>query len=390
VLCARRQETPRRVYERIAKSLIGVLHMSKSLAGWPIAVALMVFTLSATAQPAPSGATADATLRSTPDTVLWGYFAADAPPVLRIRSGQTVRIDTVSHSGMNTEDPVAFFGRGGIRPDQVLQDVIDIHRKVPHPKGASAHVLTGPIYVEGAAPGDMLEVRIIALEPRVPYGVNNSNHGTGVLPDLLPGPAAKIIKFDLARNVALFSDDIEVPLHPFMGIMAVAPPRDLGLVSSRPPARWGGNMDFNKLAVGATLYLPVFNNGALFFTGDSHAVQGDGEVDGTAIEASLTATLQFIVQKGAGTAMRWPRAEDDSYYYAMGLDLDLNKALQEATQETVAFLRDRKGLSAADAYALASVAVDFRVGEAVDAVQMVYGMIPKRLFKQNSEYWSKR
>jgi acetamidase/formamidase len=390
MLCARRQETARRGYERIAQSLIEVLHMSKSLAGWPITVALMVFALSAAAQPAPSGAAADATLRSTPETVLWGYFAADAPPVLRIRSGQTVRIDTVSHSGMNTEDPVTFFGRGGIRPEQVLQDVIDIHRKVPHPKGTSAHVLTGPIYVEGAAPGDMLEVRIIALEPRVPYGVNNSNHGTGVLPDLLPGPAAKIIKLDLARNVALFSDDIEVPLHPFMGIMAVAPPRDLGLVSSRPPSRWGGNMDFNKLVVGATLYLPVFNNGALFFTGDSHAVQGDGEVDGTAIEASLTATLQFIVQKGAGTAMRWPRAEDDSYYYAMGLDLDLNKALQEATQETVTFLRDRKGLSAADAYALASVAVDFRVGEAVDAVQMVYGMIPKRLFKQNPEYWSKR
>jgi acetamidase/formamidase len=365
--------------------------MSKSLLGWPIASAILVFACSAAAQPAPSGTAADASLRSTPDTVIWGYFAADAPPVLRIRSGQSVRIDTVSHGGMNTaDDPVTFFGRGGIAPDQVLADVIDIHRKVPHPKGASAHVLTGPIYVEGAAPGDMLEVRILALEHRVPYGVNNSNHGTGVLPDLLPGPAAKIIKFDLARNVALFSDELEVPLHPFMGIMAVAPPRDLGLVSSRPPSRWGGNMDFNKLTVGATLYLPVFNNGALFFTGDSHAVQGDGEIDGTAIEASLTATLQFIVQKGAGTAMRWPRAEDASNYYAMGLDLDLNKALQEAAQETVAFLRDRKGLSAADAYALASVGVDFRVGEAVDAVQMVYGMIPKRLFKQNPDYWSKR
>jgi acetamidase/formamidase len=365
--------------------------MSKSLLGWPIAGAMLMLAAAAAAQPAPPGITADATLRSTPETVVWGYFAADAPPVLRIRSGQTVRIDTVSHSGMNTaDDPVTFFGRGGIAPDQVLQDVIDIHRKVPHPKGASAHVLTGPIYVEGAAPGDMLEVRIIALEHRVPYGVNNSNHGTGVLPDLLPGPAAKIIKFDLARNVALFSDDVTVPLHPFMGIMAVAPPRDLGLVGSRPPSRWGGNMDFNRLAVGATLYLPVFNNGALFFTGDSHAVQGDGEVDGTAIEASLTATLQFIVQKGAGTSMRWPRAEDASYYYAMGLDLDLNKALQEAAQETVAFLRDKKGLSAADAYALASVAVDFRVGEAVDAVQMVYGVIPKKIFKQNPDYWSQR
>ena len=365
--------------------------MSKSLTRRLIVGVFLAFASSAAAQPAPSGPAADATLRSTPDTVVWGYFPADAPPVLHIKSGQTVRIDTVSHSGMNTaEDPVTFFGRAGIPADQVLQDVIDIYRKVPRPKGASAHVLTGPIFVEGAAPGDMLEVRIVGLEHRVPYGVNNTNRGTGVLPDLLTGPAAKVIKLDLARNVALFSSDVEVPLQPFMGIMAVAPPRDLSLVSSRPPARWGGNMDFNKLTVGATLYLPVFNNGALFFTGDSHAVQGDGEIDGTAIEASLTATLQFIVRKDAGRSMRWPRAEDASYYYTMGMDLDLDKAMREAAQATIAFLRDQKGLSAADAYALASVAVDFRVAEAVDAVQMVYGMIPKRIFKQNPDYWSKR
>ncbi len=363
--------------------------MFKHFSGWMMAGALLALATGAAAQPSPSAA--DASLRSTPETVLWGYFAADVPPVLHIKSGQTVRIDTVSHSGMNTAyDPVTYFARAGIAPDQVLPDVIDIYRKVPHPKGASAHVLTGPIFIEGASPGDMLEVRIIALEHRVPYGVNNTNRGTGVLPELLNAPSAKVIKFDLARNVALFSSEVEVPLHPFMGIMAVAPPRDLGLVSSRPPSHWGGNMDFNKLGVGATLYLPVFNNGALFFTGDSHAVQGDGEIDGTAIEASLTATLQFIVHKGDGRATRWPRAEDATSYYTMGMDLDLNKAMQEAASETVAFLREQKGLSITDAYALASVGVDFRVAEAVDAVQMVYGMIPKRIFKQNPDYWSKR
>jgi acetamidase/formamidase len=162
------------------------------------------------------------------------------------------------------------------------------------------------------------------------------------------------------------------------------------MISSRPPWRWGGNMDFNKLTAGATLYLPVFHNGAQFFTGDSHAVQGDGEVNGTAIEASLTATLQFVVHKGAGKAMFWPRAEDATHYYAMGMDLDLNVALRHAVQETVGFLRQAKGLSAADAYALASIGVDFRVAEAVDAVQMVYGMIPKKLFKQNPDYWLKK
>src|SRR5262249_7606265 len=199
-----------------------------------------------------------------------------------------------------------------------------------------------------AEPGDMLEVRILALEHRVPYGVNNSNRGTGVLPDLLAGPAAKVIRLDTARNVALFSPDIEIPLQPFMGIMAVAPGRDTWLISSRPPGRYGGNMDFNKLTGGSTLYLPVFHPGAQVFTGDSHAVQGDGEVDGTAIEASLTGTFQFIVHKGAGKAMQWPRAEDADYYYALGMDVDLDVAMKEAVQETVKFLQETKGLSAAD------------------------------------------
>ena len=134
---------------------------------------------------------------------------------------------------------------------------------------------------------------------------------------------------------------------------------------------------------------PVFNTGAQFFTGDSHAVQGDGEVNGTAIEASLTGTLQFIVHKGSGRGMKWPRAEDATHYYSMGLDLDLDRAMREATQQTVDFLREKKGLSTADAYALASIAVDFRVAEAVDAVQMIYGAIPKKIFKQNPEYWKR-
>jgi acetamidase/formamidase len=175
-----------------------------------------------------------------------------------------------------------------------------------------------------------------------------------------------------------------------MGIMAVAPPRDTWIISSRPPGRFGGNMDFNKLTAGATLYLPVFHDGAQFFTGDSHAVQGDGEIDGTAIEASLTGTFQFIVHKGAGKSMRWPRAEDATHYYSLGLDLDLGEALKQASQETVDWLREKKGLSTTDAYALASIAVDFRIAEAVDAVQVVYGAIPKKIFKRNPEYWAKK
>ena len=353
-------------------------------------LAFIALAASAAAQPAPRNITPEATLRSTPDTVVWGDITADLPAALQIRSGQTVKIDTVSHQGLlGKEDPATFFATAGIPHEQVLQDAIDIHAKVTRVKGLSAHVLTGPVYVEGAEPGDMLEVRILKLDLRVPYGVNNSGPRTGVLPDLLAAPAPKIIKLDTTRNVALFSPDIEVPLAPFLGVMAVAPSRDVLLVSSRPPWRWGGNMDFKQLVPGSSLYLPVFNTGAQFYTGDPHAVQGDGEVNGTAIEASLTATLQFIVHKGQGKAMRWPRAEDASYYYAMGMDLDLNIAMRHATRETVDFLREEFGLSAADAYSLASIGVDFRVAEAVDSVQMVYGMIPKRLFKQNREYWSK-
>jgi acetamidase/formamidase len=358
-----------------------------------LASAVLGLSSMALAQPVapPPDNKADVTLRSTPDTVVWGYFAADIPPALRIKSGQTVRIDTVSHAGLNTrDDPVRFFGKAGIPADQVLKDGIEIYQKVNRPRGASAHVLTGPLYVDEAAPGDMLEVRILALEPRVPYGVNNSNRGTGVLPDLLTAPTPKVIRFDTARNVALFSPDIEVPLKPFMGIMAVAPSREAWMISSRPPWHWGGNMDFNKLTVGATLYLPVFHKGAQFFTGDSHAVQGDGEINGTAIEASLTGTFQFIVHKGAGRTMRWPRAEDATHYYAMGMDLDLDIAMKNAAQETVDFLRATRGLSEADAYALASIAVDFRVAEAVDAVQMVYGAIPKSIFKSNPDYWARK
>ena len=308
--------------------------------------------------------------------------------MLRIRSGQTVRIDTVSHQGINTKlDPVTYFAAAGIPPEQVLQDALDIFRKVRRAEAAGSHVITGPVYVEGAQPGDMLEVRVLDVEFRVPYGVNSTGSGWGVLPDLLAQPALKTIKLDLERRVALFSDNVEVPLAPFMGIVAVAPPPALTRVSTRPPGAFGGNIDFRHLTAGATLYLPVFNAGALFYTGDGHAMQGDGEVDGTAIEISLTPTLQLIVHPGAGLAMKWPRAEDASHYYAMGMDTNLDEAMKNAVQETVGLLQQKAGLSAADAYALASLSADFRVGEAVNHVKMIYGVIPKKLFKQRAEYW---
>lgn len=321
----------------------------------------------------------DVYVPSHPDTVVWGHIPAGRPPVARIRSGQIVKINTVSHQGLiNGTDPVTFFAAAGIAAGDVLPDAIEIYRKVPRPKDAGVHVLTGPIYVEGAEPGDMLEVRMFDFDFRVPYGVNNSSKGTGILPDLHANPYPKVIRFDTVSRVALFAPRIRVPLAPFMGIMAVAPPGSLA--NTRPPGIYGGNMDFSRLTVGASLYLPVHQRGALFYTGDAHAVQGDGEINGTAIESSLSVVMGFLVHKGEGETMRWPRAEDNDNYYVMGMDVDLNAALKQAAEETVSFLQQEKGMSAADAYSLASIAVSYVVGEAVDQVQMVYGQIPKGIF----------
>jgi acetamidase/formamidase len=321
-------------------------------------------------------------LRATPETVSWGWIAADRKPVLRMKSGQTVRIDTVTHQGLNTDkDPVAFFGAAGIEAKAVLPEAGEIYRNVKREQGAGPHLITGPIYVTGAKPGDMLEVRIVDVEIRVPYGVNATGPGSGAVPDLLEKPAQKVIHLDLKRRVALFGKEIKVPLAPFMGIVAVAPPPDQMRVSTKPPGAFGGNIDFKHLVAGSTLYLPVFNEGALFYTGDGHAAQGDGEVDGTAIEISLTPTVQLIVHPGAGAKMKWPRAEDADNHYSMGMAATLDDALKEAVREMVAFLRI-SGLSQADAYALCSLAVDFRIGEAVNNVQMIYGVLPKRLFRK--------
>jgi acetamidase/formamidase len=328
------------------------------------------------------------TLPSTPETVSWGWIAADRAPVLHVKSGQVVRIDTVTHQGLNTDqDPVSFFAGSGIVAAKVLKDASDIYQQVKRGEGAGPHILTGPVHVEGAQPGDMLEVRVLDVAIRVPYGVNSTGPGWGAAPDLLKEPAQKVIKLDLKRRVALFAKGVEVPLAPFMGIVAVAPPPALKRVSTKPPGAFGGNIDFRHLTAGATLYLPVFNEGALFYTGDGHACQGDGEVDGTAIEISLTPTLQLIVHKGAGGSMSWPRAEDAANHYAMGMGANLDEALKNAIREAVEFLKGRAGLSAAEAYALCSLAVDFRIGEAVNNVLMVYGVIPKRLFRRKAAYW---
>jgi acetamidase/formamidase len=322
-------------------------------------------------------------LRSTPATVHRGVLSPLFAPVLHITSGQTVEIDTISHGGL-TDDPVKFFAQGGIPADQVLPDVVAVSR-VPKTSGFGGHVLTGPIYVDGAEPGDMLEIRILKIASRVDYGVNNAGSG-GAAPGMLSTDGTKIIRYDPTTRTVDFAPGIHFPMRPFMGIMAVAPPKP---ISSRPPGLYGGNMDFEKLQAGATLYLPVLVKGALFVTGDPHAAQGDGEVSGNAIEASNTPTLQFILHKGAGKAMTAPMAEDAANFYILGMDPDLNKALAVTIRNTVAFLHNRFGLSPEDGYSLCSTGIDFGIAEAVDQNLVVYATVRKSMFRRTFPYWTR-
>jgi acetamidase/formamidase len=336
----------------------------------------------------------DAVALSTPDTVERGFIADDTAPIMHVKDGATVLVNTVSHGGLN--DPVKTFGEAGIPSKDVLKDAIAIDAatkagKWKNPPGGltnngGGHVLTGPIYIDGAEPGDMLEVRILKVTPRTYYGTNGVGPG-GVASGLLTKQESKVIKFDVKRNVMLLTPDVEPRMGPFMGIMAVAPPPETPVVGSRAPGPFGGNMDFRRLTAGSTLYLPVFVKGALFVTGDSHAGQGDGEVSGNANESSMAPLLQFIVHKGAGKAMHFPWAEDAQNYYVLGMDPDLGKAARSSAIETIDWLHDKKGLSLEDAYHLCSVGVDFAIAQAVDQNLIVYSAIPKAYFKKKEPYW---
>jgi acetamidase/formamidase len=236
----------------------------------------------------------------------------------------------------------------------------------------------------------------------VPWGINSTSASGGVFsPDYpgfiegepaleIPGGTRHLIRTGTnaaGEEVAFFAEGIEVPMHPFMGIMAVAPENPTvgqpgvtvaGVQSSRPPGPFGGNLDVRDLGAGTTLYLPVFHPGALFYVGDPHGMQGDGEVSGTAIEQSVSGVFRLTVLEGASIDGPW--AENDTHYILMGIDVDLDRAMRKAVREVVDFLVAEKGLTPAKALSLASVGVDFRVGEVVDLTQVVTGYIAKDSF----------
>lgn len=317
-------------------------------------------------------------LEATPATVAYGYYWSEAPPVLRIPSGDIIDVDTLL-----TNTP-AGLAQAGVSDERIQASLKAIVSQVTGDRrGPGGHILTGPVYIGGAEPGDVLEVKIQSIDLAIDYGYNGCK---GVLPENCePGVPVRIIPLDRRRMTAEFAPGIVIPLRPFFGSMGVAPAPDAGRLSSNPPGRHAGNLDNRELVAGSTLYIPIFVRGALFEIGDGHVAQGDGEVDQTAIETSLRARVQLTVRKDM--KLRWPRAETATDYISMATDPDLNVATRTAIQEMVDFLVAAKGLTRQGAYQLVSIAGNVAITQLVDKPNVgVHVRLPKSIFvtQQNS------
>jgi acetamidase/formamidase len=334
-----------------------------------IFVACFVFLSSATLITAQSK-TYD--LKLEPKNVHWGYYDAKIPPVLRIASGDTVRVETMVAGGLER------LRLAGIKEEEIPESLKVIENTIKE-RGPGAHPMSGPIYVEGAQPGDTLEVRFVSFEFLHPFGVTAFSPGGGTLPDEFPYAGLKVIRFNEKAGTGDFGGGITLKLAPFFGSIGVAPPPLMGRISSRPPGPQVGNLDNKDLVAGTTLYMPVHVAGALLSIGDGHGGQGDGEVSGTAMETSLRGTIQIFVRKGKKTV--WPRAETPTHYITMGLNEDLDEAARMAVREMIDFLVTEKGMKRDDAYILCSVAGDMRVTQTVDQTKGVHMMIAKSLFR---------
>lgn len=308
-------------------------------------------------------------LKPSATTVAWGYYWSEAPPVLRIQSGDFVTIHTLITS--NPERLLA----AGVPQNKIEKELYDV--QAAKDKGPGGHVLTGPIFIEGAEPGDVLEVHFVAIDLAIPYGYNAIGQN-GFLSDEIFERKTKIIQLDREKMLGYFNDSIAIPLRPFFGSAGVAPPKEVGKWNSAPPWINAGNLDNKELVAGSSLFIPVHVKGALFETGDGHAAQGNGEVDITAIETSLIGKLQFILHKGK--SLRWPRAETKTHIITMGCDRDLNAATHIAVREMIQYLMEEKHLSKSEAYMLCSVAVDVNITQLVDGNVGVHAMLPKSIF----------
>ena len=302
-------------------------------------------------------------LPSTPETVHWGYFEASRRAVLEVDSGDTVTIDCLSAEPEDLPDP----------PFEVMAEHREVHSRCE--RGPGPHFMTGPVWVSGARTGDVLEVRILECKLRQDWGWNLIQPLLGTLPEDFKELRRLHIPIDREAMVARLPWGTEVPLRPFFGVLGVAPPPAWGRVSSIQPRAHGGNMDNKELVAGATLFLPIWNEGALFSAGDGHAVQGDGEVCLTALETCMTGTFELIVRKDMSLAM--PRAETPEHYITMGMNEDLDDAAKQALRDMIALIRERANLGAEDAYTLCSLTADLRITQLVDGNKGVHAMLPK-------------
>src|SRR3954466_7891693 len=317
-------------------------------------------------------------LAATPSTVAYGYYWSEAKPAIHVNSGDIVEVET-----MLTNTPTGL-ERLGVQPSDIPQALRDIvAQDTGSLRGPGGHILTGPIYVEGADSGDVLEVRILSIGLPIDYGYNGCR---GFVPELCGPPQTRVstlIHLDRAHMTAEVAPGVVVPLRPFFGSMGVAPSAALGRVSSNPPSRHAGNLDNRELVAGTTLYIPVFVKGALLEVGDGHAAQGDGEVDQTAIETNLHGRLQVVVRKDM--KLDWPRAETPTHWIAMGTDTSLVVATKTAIREMVKLLQEKKSLTEAQAYQPASMAADLRITQLVDGNVGVHMMIPKSFLRRDHE-----
>ena len=311
-------------------------------------------------------------LPASPSTVVWGYYSAKAKPVLTVHSGDVVRMQTLSTCGDNERLESEGVAAADIPPYNAT-----IYKEVTD-KGPGGHILTGPVAIAEAEPGDVLEVQILKIDIDTTFACNGFGVGRGFLPDDFPYGRRKIIPLDREKMIGHFAPGIDIPLHPFFGSMGDAPPESAGRYNSAPPWMHGGNMDNKELVAGTTLFLPVHAAGALFEAGDGHAGQGNGEVDITALETFLTGTFRFIVHKDQH--LLWPRAETPTSYISMGFSADLKTATEMAVRNMIDFLVAEKHLSRDDAYMLTSVAVDVDITQLVDGNVGVHAICPKGIF----------
>ena len=307
-------------------------------------------------------------LAATPDTVRWGIFDAAIPPVLSVSSGDTVVIECVSGGPEMMPPPDS----GLVVPPALAA----IHAaKLPR---QGVHLITGPVAIRDAMPGDTLEIRIDAIELGAQWGFTAFRPLAGTLPEDFPSTLITHTPIDSAANLARLPWGPALKLAPFFGVMGVAPPPGYGALNTREPREHGGNIDNKELGAGARLFLPVWVPGANFSAGDGHGLQGDGEVCVNALEMCLTGTFTFVLHKDR-PALRYPRAETPTHFISMGMDADLDLAMKQALRQMIEFICTRSALTPGQAYQLCSLAVDFRVTQTVNGEKGVHGMLAKGL-----------